>query len=262
MFITRRYGFVVAAMVFSACMGAPSATYPPLPTFPVPAEILGAAMSGPSSPTVTCGAHGFPLEALDAPAGAEQQTGPEFDALRETLHKFGAEFPGAGAWTWRLVYRDEAHAEFVARVEDSDFGWVHVPVSRDGAGWSGSSIGECDPKVVIAPGFGPASWALDPAFPAPDATTKQLHLLVWERACSGGAPATGRISAPAVVYGDATVTVTLGVRPIEVPPAYAVTCPGPPGTPAILDLVEALGKRQLRDGGQVPAAPPDAPLVP
>ena len=62
-----------------------------------------------------------------------------------------------------------------------------------------------------------------------------------------------------VVVGMETSTITLGVRPIEVPPGFAITCPGPPGTPAILRLSEPLGSRELLDGGSVPPAPP-API--
>ena len=104
------------------------------------------------------------------------------------------------------------------------------------------------PVASMPAGFGPATWALDPAFPVPDANTSELHLLVWESACSGGAPATGRISPPVVVVGPANVTITLGVRGLEVPPGYAVTCPGPPGTPAILRVPEPLGSRELQHG--------------
>jgi hypothetical protein len=246
-----------AALVAAACGSGPSATYPPLPTFPVPAEVLATETGGPTSIAVTCGSEPFPLEALDAPTGAEDAEGPEFDALRATLQNFKAEFPGSDTWSWRLVRRDEASADFLAQTDDIGApGWVNVTISRDQGGWLGVGMGQCDPKVVLSPEFGPASWALDPEFPTPEANTTELRILVWERACSGGAPATGRISAPAVVYGPATVTITLGVRPIEVPRGYAITCPGPPGTPAILGLSEPLGSRQLLDGGSVPPAPP------
>ena len=108
------------------------------------------------------------------------------------------------------------------------------------------------PIAALPSEFGPATWAEDADFPAPGADTTELHLLVWERACSGGAPATGRISAPVVTFGPTTVTIALGVRPLEVPEGYGVTCPGPPGTPVILRLSEPIGSRQLLDGGCTP----------
>lgn len=113
-----------------------------------------------------------------------------------------------------------------------------------------------NPTSVLSPEFGPATWALDPAFPTPVADTSELHILVWERACSGGSPATGRMSAPVVEYTSAAVTITIGVRPLQVDPGMLLTCPMPPGTPAILQLSESLGTRDLLDGGRVPPAPP------
>jgi hypothetical protein len=105
---------------------------------------------------------------------------------------------------------------------------------------------------VLAPEFGTATWALDPAFPAPTPGSTALHILVWERACSSGRPTTGRMSAPVIAYGPTTVTITIGVRPLT----GLQQCPGPPGTPAVVGLAEPLGGRTLLDGGRVPAAPP------
>lgn len=113
-----------------------------------------------------------------------------------------------------------------------------------------------NPTSVMSPEFGPATWALDPAFPTPVADTSELRILVWERACSGGSPATGRISAPVVEYTSTAVTITIGVRPPEAAPGTAFGCPMPLGTPAILRLSEPLGRRTLLDGGIVPPAPP------
>lgn len=104
--------------------------------------------------------------------------------------------------------------------------------------------------------FGPASWALDPAFPSPTAGATELHILVWERSCSGGAPATGRISAPVVRFDSTAVTITIGVRPPDAVEGTAFGCPMPPGTPATMELSEPLGPRTLLDGGHVPPVPP------
>lgn len=109
--------------------------------------------------------------------------------------------------------------------------------------------------VALSADFGPARWELDPSFAAPTADTTQLHILVWEQACSNGSPATGRISAPVVQYAATTVTITLGVRPLEVGAGTLLTCPGPPGTPATMDLAEPLGQRTLIDGSIVAPDP-------
>jgi hypothetical protein len=107
--------------------------------------------------------------------------------------------------------------------------------------------------------FGPATWALDPAFPSPGADTSELHILVWERACSGGSRADGRMSNPLVEYTSADVTITFRVRPLVVGPGQMMSCPGSPGTPAGIRLSEPLGQRTLLDGGVVPPAPPLPP---
>ena len=114
---------------------------------------------------------------------------------------------------------------------------------------------------VIPQDYASATWALDPAFPTPDASTVELHILVWEAACSGGTPATSRISAPVVRYDSAAVTITLGVRPVSLPSGILVTCPGPPGTPAVLHLSQPLGSRRLLDGGCAPPIVRASPAI-
>jgi hypothetical protein len=113
------------------------------------------------------------------------------------------------------------------------------------------------PAVPAMPaGFGPATWALDPAYPAPGHDTSELHLLVWEQACSSGSPATGRMSAPVVVADGSRVIVSIGVRQRRMGDDTFETCPLPPGTPAIVQLPEPLGSRVLLDGGVAPPAAP------
>lgn len=106
---------------------------------------------------------------------------------------------------------------------------------------------------MMAPDFGRATWALDPRAAAPDVASVTLNILVWEMACSSGSPTSGRMSVPVIDYEPATVTITIGVRPL----GGMQTCPGPPGTPAVVQLAEPLGNRVLLDGGLVPPAPPE-----
>ena len=194
---------------------------------------------------------------MDATTGAESASGPAFDALRAAFIEFAQGFPRASGWSWRLAGQDDSGAIFLARTEAlGPPGWVSVEVATDAGGWRPTSMGQCAPFVILSPEFGPASWALDPASDPPTAATTELHILVWERACSGGAPATGRISAPVVVYAATTVTITVGVRPRVVPAGAALTCEMPPGTPAVLQLSEPLGQRTLLDGGEAPPVPP------
>ncbi len=110
--------------------------------------------------------------------------------------------------------------------------------------------------MQLTPEFGPAQWALDPAYPIPDPSTTELHVLVWELACSGASPTTGRMSAPVVEYTADAVRITIGVRPLE----GIQTCPQGRGTPAIVTLPRPLGNRTLLDGYRYPPVRPLAPF--
>ncbi len=249
-------GLVLAVVGLGGCAASPATTNP-VPTWPASPEQLPNPTSGSADASLTCDGRTFPAAGLNAPTGTEKASGPEFDALRATITKFAGAFPGSSDWTWRLAGRDDTGAIFLAQADAlGSAGWVSIEVAMDASGWKRQNMGQCDPHVVLSAEFGPATWALDPAFPTPAADTSELHILVWERACSGGSPATGRISAPVVQYARAAVTITIGVRPLQVDPGTALTCPMPPGTPAILRLSESLGQRTLLDGGVVPPAPP------
>jgi hypothetical protein len=160
-------------------------------------------------------------------------------------------------WPWRLAGGDATGAIFLAQTDAlGPTGWVSVELTTGADGWKPGSMGQCNLRVVLSSEYGPASWALDPAFPSPTADTTELYVLVWEEACSSGSPATGRMSAPVIRYTPATVTVTIGVRPLPAAAGTLFTCPMPPGTPASLRLSEPLGARSLLDGDTVPPAPP------
>ena len=246
----RLLGALFLLIGLVACSAGPGTTAP-LPTWPVSPEALPQATSGSAQASLTCGGRTFPASRLEAPTGAQKASGPEFDALRATLAKLVSEFPGSSTWSWRLAGRDNTGAIFLAQTDA--LGWVSVELTADASGWQPGSMGQCSLRVVLSPEYGPASWALDPAFPSPAGDTTELHILVWDEACSSGSPASGRMSAPVIQYSSATVTITIGVRPLQPGPN---TCPMPPGTPASLRLSEPLGTRTLLDGGHVPAAPP------
>ena len=240
----------------AACSAGPLATAP-IPTWPVPPELLPPATSGTTNARLTCGDRTFPASGLNAPTGAEKTSGPEFDALRMTLAKFRSAFPSSSDWSWRLAGRDESGAIFLAQTDAlGPSGWVSIEVTVGATGWQPRNMGQCDPHVVLSAEFESASWALDPAFPSPTPGTTDLHILVWERACSGGSPTTGRMSAAVTDYSVEAVTITIGVRPLQAAPGTAFGCPMPPGTPALVRLREPLGNRTLLDGGHVPPAPP------
>ncbi len=249
-------GLILVLGGLAGCATTPKDSVP-VATWPVSPEPLPDPTAASTDARVTCGDRAFPAAGLDPPAGALTGSGPEFDALRAAITKFGSEFPGSSDWSWRLAGRDASGAIFLAETEAlGPPGWVSVEVAADATGWQPLTMGQCDPHVVLSPEFGPATWALDPQYPAPTETTTELHILVWEQACSSGSPTTGRMSAPVVEYASGSVTITIGVRPLQVQPGTLLACPLPPGTPTSLRLGEPLGARTLLDGGRVPPAPP------
>lgn len=193
----------------------------------------------------------FPLAALDAPADAEDQVGPKFDALRREIARYTGEVPEyPAARAWRLVDRQDDRLLFLA---DSDNGLIYLTLRRRGNDWGFANSGDCQLHAVLGEEIGAAQWWLDPRRPAPTAESTALEILVEERACASGSFAVGRIVPPLVRYGADTITITLGVRVI------GGTCPSNPATPAVLFLSEPLGERELLDGFHIPPAPAQPP---
>ena len=244
----KRFGLVLAALAFVAC----ARPAPANPTGTLPSEVLPWAPAG-ADARLSCGGRTFPISGLEAPTGAEAAIGPEFDALRATLTTFASEFPGSSEWTWRLADRDETGAIFVAEVDaQARPGWASIEVRADANGWGSGGMGQCSPFVVLSAEFRRAGWILDPAFVTPTPGSTELHLLVGEMDCASGRSATGRMSVLAIEYAPATLTIVIGVRPLD----GDQTCQASPPTPALLRLAEALGARTLLDGGRWPPAAP------
>lgn len=250
---------LAVALAAEACVAQTGPTPVAPPTWPVPAEVLPAPTAT-AITTATCGGRSFPVAGMDAPTGAESATGPEYDALRAAIERFGSEFPGSATWTWRRAGIDATGAVFLATTDDLGApGHMSIDVEVVDGIWQPAGMGQCQPRAVLSEEFGPATWILDPDYPSPIATTRELHLLVWEGSCSGGAPATGRMSAPVIAITSKSVAIAIGVRALEAAPGTAFGCPLPQGTPAIVRLGDPLGDRTLLDAGRVPPAPPVAP---
>lgn len=230
----------------------------PLPTWPVAPERLPPALDAASDARLTCGFpdRTFPASALDNPTGAENESGPLYDALRKGFAMFDFE-QDLSRLGWLLVQQDPRGALFLARSDAPPPAWWYVLVTADG-GYLPAGVGQCNLNVQISTDFGPAYWAIDPDYPGPNAATTELHILVWEVACNGGSPVTGRMSAPVVEYAPDTVTITIGVRPLT--GTGVITCPLGPGTPAIVTLPQPLGDRTFLDGYVSPPVPPSPPF--
>lgn len=98
---------------------------------------------------------------------------------------------------------------------------------------------------------GPATWTYDPgAEIGPDTT--QFTAWVTETACASGQSSKGRIIGPEVKVSAETIMVTFRVRSL----VGGQDCQGNPSTAVTVRLPEALGERQLVDGGREPPAEP------
>jgi hypothetical protein len=204
---------------------------------------------------VTCGYRAYPGLGIEGPPVDPRADDPAARALGDALERYRDAFPVAEDTRWRLAGMDERGSLFLGRDEKaSDSGWVGVEVYQDEGQWR-STIGECDPRRVIAADIGIADWWLDPAFPAPGPDATELHALVLERACASGQPADGRIAEPVIEYAEDVVTITIGVRHAE----GDQDCQGNPAVPLTVVLSEPLGDRTLLDGSRVPPGLPRAP---
>jgi hypothetical protein len=198
--------------------------------------------------SLTCNPGDFPFAGLSAPAGAEHLAGPEYEALRIALASpaFGDLIPSSDTPTWRVASRSDTSVVFLATKPKSTDGpgWVALIADRLDRGWVIQNGGDCQPLPVIPGGYRPATWALDPAYAKPTATTRTLHLLVTENACSSGQSADDRLSPAFVVADVGQVVVTIDV----LHQAEAQDCPGNPPSTVTLRLPAPLGDRSLVDG--------------
>ena len=198
---------------------------------------------------IGCGGQiGVPAAVFDDPNYPDAPAGLERDALDETVKVF----PGFGVAAdqhWRLALQTADAVVYVTQVSS---GWISASVRLKDGKWIPAGMGGCQLMAALSDGLGAASWALDPGFAAPKANATEMHILVWEFACSGGSPATGRMSDPIVTYSANSLIMTVGVTRVGGP----ATCPGPPGTPALVVLPQPIGDRTLLDGIYHPAQPP------
>lgn len=103
--------------------------------------------------------------------------------------------------------------------------------------------------VTFGPEVGPADFWVAPGSLPLDPAALSISGFIREQACASGTPPDGRIVGPTIEYGSAAVTVTFGVRKI----AGGADCPSNPKYSITIFLAEALGSRQLLDGGTTPA---------
>lgn len=124
--------------------------------------------------------------------------------------------------------------------------FADVVFERRQAEWELTDFGRCRLEVV-APGFGPGRWILDPAI-APDPVSSQLSILTMERSCASGRPPVGREVLPVVVEQTDRVIITISVEPAAGP----ADCPGNPWHPIVVELEQPIADRVFLDGNTFP----------
>ena len=190
---------------------------------------------------------GWKASALDGTSDAEMGTSAAAKALREYVTgPNGADLPDTGS---RELYRSQELALYGQEDPSGEPGVLLVATIRATNGtWAGEDSGQCRPRTWLGASLGiAADWKLSAK------TTKlstTLKVLVTEHACASGTSAKGRIARPRISYEADRVVITIGVKPLD----GTQDCKANRPTPLTVTLSEALGDRQLYDGGPYPAA--------
>ena len=212
-----------------------------------PSASAAASPEGPAQ-MVACDAAGpgWPVTKLDAAADAEAGTTAAAKALVEYVSSgVAANLPDTG---WRELYRSRDTALYG---QDDPGGQPDVllvaTIRATNGTWAGEGNGQCRLQAWLGSTLRVAgTWKLSART---SKTSTSLKVLVTEKACSGGQSAKGRIAKPKLdIQGD-RVVITIGVTPLPGPQS----CRTVAGTPLTVPLPEALGTRQLFDGGAYPA---------
>lgn len=124
--------------------------------------------------------------------------------------------------------------------------YMYARFEQENGDWRARGWGGCD-IVVAAPGFGVATFQLDPENP-PDADSTTIHVLATERECASGKPPTGRQVVPVVVESETSLDVTILVES----PRGDQSCPSNPAFPFTVELGAPLGDRVIRDSALLP----------
>jgi hypothetical protein len=194
----------------------------------------------------------FNANALTGEPGAEQAADPAAQALRDFLAgPNGTDLP---ANDWKELLRNKSTVLYGQDDPSGEAGLLVVARAQlDNSKWVVQDYGQCRPRTWYANAYGlAADWKLSKKVAA---SATSFRILVTERACAGGKNASGRMAKPRIVSTKTTVTITIGVKPLE----GAQDCPGNPATPLTVTLTEPLGNRTLFDGGPYPAVEVEQP---
>jgi hypothetical protein len=187
---------------------------------------------------LTCGRRPFPPTAMGAAPADLSHSGPELEALRESLAISANLYGDLASLDWKLAEADMFGATFIADRGDT---WLEAPVLASTDGWVPATISYCSPRPLTLADGGSVDLYLDPEFPAPAADTIELHLLVHETGCTGARSPAGWLLPAVANYEADELRLAVYARA----DGGFATCPGNPSLPVTIVLPEPLGDREL-----------------
>ena len=198
--------------------------------------------SYPPDTEVECGGVQFTLDELASMTPVEEADDGLAAVVEEWIDTAGF---GQSSDGWQVLVQTDDLATLV-RITDGSMEFIGAEPGRNGWIWAGASGGgaRCDVRRRLPAGVGQVDWSLDPAFPAPDAVSTELHVLVTEASCTGGSELGDRLLGPDVEITDDAVRIVFGAIPLVGDQA----CPGNPSSPVTIELDQPLGDRAIIDG--------------
>ena len=196
----------------------------------------------PPDTEVECGGVQFTLGELASMTPVEEADDGLAAVVEEWIDTAGF---GQSSDGWQVLVQTDELATIV-RITDGSMEFIGAKPGRNGWIWAGASGGgaQCDVRRRLPAGVGQVDWALDPAFPVPDAASTELHVLVTESSCTGGSELGDRLLGPDVEVTADAVRIAFGAIPL----VGDQTCPSNPSTPVTIELDEPLGARSIVDG--------------
>ncbi|WP_030455977.1 hypothetical protein [Herbidospora cretacea] len=203
----------------------------------LPLLLLVASCPAPGT-TYACGGEPVPLAALTGPPAT--RLGPDGQAaLRGSEVRAPDDLEA-----WHIVEETGDRVALISRLDGALQSHRYLLIERFGPnnGWHMRRSGGCSLRRVF-PGLADA----DLAFGSSSGT--RLNLLVTERGCASGQPATGRVELVELEETEQEVRVAVAIRP-----KYgSATCQGNPPTPFTVELSRTLGDRSVVNAGVHPA---------
>lgn len=254
----RRVTLVVTVLAAAAALAA-CATPQTGDPGTTPPQTVGAGAAQPPAGARGYDCNGHPVDPVEFAATHPAATLPaEQLAIVESAMDDAGQPMGLDLDQWIVVASSGDQIDLMRPVNrgepalDPAHDWEHIVIGVLGSdGWMVTSWSTCALSYDVSP-LTAAEVTLDPATP-PDPSSRDLALLVTERACNGGQDAEGRVRLVELVETADTVTVMIGVDRTGMDGSY--TCPSNPPTPFTVTLAEPLGDRAIVNGNLVVARP-------